>query len=147
MPKIVEQEIFYAQFSDLAEYFRYREHTAQEGLTVARGGMPDPRIIPGARIETRYGEAVVVSVTPHVHRQSMVTRNGRVYHPCEDDTCQDAVRVYYRYEAKRPGQDTPIWVLNSDLTDGRYEPVRYLGPPTKQTRAVLLLKGPYGEDS
>jgi hypothetical protein len=88
--------------------------------------MLDPRIVPGAWVETRFGEAVVVSVSESQHASYR-------YH---------AHRCVYDDEGKAVGQEEKgIWVLNGDYV----EYLTFLREPDDASRHVLTLTGPYGE--
>lgn len=116
----------------------------------------DTRIVPGAWVQTRFGKAVCIAVEPHDHGLEMrYPKPGYVVHPCEDDSCKDAMSITFRYRARRythdkdgkiNGQeDHDIWVGNGDLSGDKEWEVKFLAPPTRFTARILKLEGPYGE--
>lgn len=108
-------------------------------------------IIPGCWISTRQGPAVCISVESHDH--SLVERHpepGHTICACESDACKDAVYVSFRYKAQKCIHDAegkvngfekdPIWVWDGDTSDK----VSFTGSPTRLSKRVLKLTGPYG---
>lgn len=110
--------------------------------------MSDPRIVPGAWVNTCWGPAVAIEIAPHKHRigppAHLVGADGICHCACENDECKDASNVTYRYQARRPNEDKDIWVLNGDLTTGP-DAVTFLRDADAKSTYVLTLTGPYGE--
>ena len=110
-------------------------------------------ITPGCWVQTPKGRAVCITVEPHDHsvvQRDNYPRPGYITCACEDDTCKDAVYVSFRYKAFRYLHDAdgkvngyepdPIWVWDGELSNK----VTFLRGPTRLSRQVLKLVGPYG---
>lgn len=107
--------------------------------------MSDPRIVPGAWVTTRFGDAVVVEVRPHDHYLVMHEPGpGHLDHPCEDDRRAGASVVYYRYQVLHSNTDRNIWVLYGDIMAGSGA-ATFLREADDVSAHVLTLTGPYGE--
>ena len=111
------------------------------------------QITPGCWVNTPSGKAVCITVEPHDH--SLIERDnypkpGHCKCACENDDCKDAVYVSFRYKALKCLHDAegkvngyepdPMWVWDGDLSNR----VTFLRGPTRLSKAVLKLVGPYG---